>query len=272
MRGKLAQEEFQDWSEFREAVHNSLGSDFIGRASCVVWRGQRDLRWQLSSAWERYVTAQLRGIPRSEKHELVRNYQGFEQPIFLERFKNKLVGLPGAPTLEQLVPPAKIWAIGRHHGLITPLLDWSEKPFFALFFAVADLLSARLANTGRARGVRIKPNDAIALYRLDAPPEMVDGQSPFRDLKVVLDRYDGVGRLAAQHGLFTWLTSSTCLCLDEYLDSIDELGRLKRYILKGKAIADAAKDLDAHGIDWRTVFPDVNGAALSANTMLYEID
>lgn len=47
----------------------------------------------------------------------------------------------------------RYWALGRHYGLKTPLLDWSASPFIALFFAFCDVTAL---DTDRA------------LYALDA--------------------------------------------------------------------------------------------------------
>jgi hypothetical protein len=47
----------------------------------------------------------------------------------------------------------RYWALGRHYGLKTPLLDWTASPFIALFFAFCDSTA---------------PDNDQALYALDA--------------------------------------------------------------------------------------------------------
>jgi len=92
----------------------------------------------------------------------------------------------------------------------------------------------------------------------------------FSEIRIVSKRYDSVGRLVAQKGVFTWLHSESYLDLVVYLGVHSSLEHLARFILKGHAIVDAVADLDAHGIDWRLVYPDVHGAALATNALLYK--
>jgi hypothetical protein len=55
---------------------------------------------------------------------------------YLWAFKRAASGLRG-PNPAHLEPD-QWWALGRHFGLITPLLDWSDSPYIAAFFALSE--------------------------------------------------------------------------------------------------------------------------------------
>jgi len=87
-----------------------------------VWRGQR-VDWRLKSSFDRHF-----GIT--------------DQPC---RLRLLLVQLNAfANEMEEshpsVLPPReneiKIWALGQHYGLRTPLLDWTKCPYIAAYFAL----------------------------------------------------------------------------------------------------------------------------------------
>lgn len=175
---------------------------------------------------------------------------------YLTAFRSAAMGLRGDNPAE--LSPLDWWAVGRHHGLITPLLDWTEKPYIAAFFALSGLLATMLRNadsfvfTGRA----------VAVYRLWHADHLED-----KHLKVHRPQIDELKRMQGQKGVFTFLESEDFFELQGYLDNKNKGNLLTKFTISDQALFDGLRDMDEHGIDHRLLFPDLSGAASYANLL-----
>lgn len=113
--------ELLSWKYFTDFINQQLLE-----YTTYVFRGHGDSQWKLEPTIDRYIKG-----PNSPKRAEI-----------LEAFKFSTRGRRGSH------PPAMNeendwWALGQHHGLLTPLLDWTESPFVALFFAVDSALKEK---------------------------------------------------------------------------------------------------------------------------------
>ncbi len=139
------------WSEFRDYVFDHKF------AVSTYWHGQKDPSWPLASSFERKILSLNGGwmdgasmvYPYKSPHSPNGRYRkdgkktwpdGFIQKYrdsYIREFEKASSGLRGVTP--KILNRDEWWALGRHYGLITPLLDWTEKPFIAAFFALTEL-------------------------------------------------------------------------------------------------------------------------------------
>ncbi|MBF2755885.1 MAG: FRG domain-containing protein [Gammaproteobacteria bacterium AqS3] len=90
----------------------------------MIYRGQRRHDWKLASSLSRLPRYENGYVPLSEREKL------------LKQFKLALRGR--GPDFSSINNENEIWAYGQHYSLDTPLLDWSQSPFVALYFAFCE--------------------------------------------------------------------------------------------------------------------------------------
>lgn len=103
--------EVESWDDFLNFMTLQLDYPHF------IWRGQSDSSWKLCPSLDRLLDTKAPSVRRSH----------------LENFKYASRGRldidPNSLTENEW------WAIGQHHGLPTPLLDWTRSPFVAVYFA-----------------------------------------------------------------------------------------------------------------------------------------
>lgn len=258
--GRIPVTRLESWRAFTDL----LESDFFNRPGVqLVFRGHRRFDWSLMPTLGRLTT---NGIVTEQlaQHQL-------------ERFKRAVRGrLNDAAMVDE---DDELWSVGQHHGLMTPLLDWTYSPYVALFFAFH-----------KEDGKEEAANPYRAVYVLNK--SFLAGHEGETGIRLWEPRRDDHGRLVNQAGLFTFSPTDATIenklanvLADDELFEDEELrgaseeeqpGILARYICKiyiRNEERDAClRHLRRMNVHHASLFPDLLGASEYCNVITTEAE
>jgi len=238
------------WKYFHDYVVQEM-LDF----SHYIWRGQHDDTWVLDSSLDRVLRRTNHVTPQAAANHLL-------------RFKRSIRGRRGSN-------PSKIeqenewWALGQHHGLATPLLDWTESPFVALYFAFEN---AKPEAHRRPRAVWAMSGGVVNKSRamMDAAAKATPPQPAPAGLEIIRPLQDENARLVAQSGLFTKgpLGVSVDRWIRQSYSGDKSQGILLKLTIPDTGREECLRTLNKMNINPRSLFPDLAGSSLYCNMSL----
>jgi hypothetical protein len=276
----------ESWLEFVDFVKDPKQS-----WSTLIYRGQANASWKVTSTLDR-LEERFPTKPNLEKDD----WEYYKCPRVdrvrqLERFKEMARGRLAfhIPETEE----NEWWALAQHHGMATPMLDWTYSPLVALYFAFEEEMCD-------SDGELQKPDSraVFALAHNVIPSEQTSGKEVAqKHPKPFAPKWPGNYRLNSQGGLFLRMPEAdhagndprAPMDLEAYvgkqftketyhIGSGEDVNLHPNCVLQKFIIPDTDNNrfeclrfLDHMNINRASLFPDLDGAARYVNN-LWEVN
>ena len=224
------------WSEFK--VWASTARD---ESDASLFRGHGSNRFRLQTTLHRLKRTRL------ERYcdEMLPPFRLHAEAILSERIDTK-----------NKDDYAMLLGLAQHHGLPAPILDWTNSPYVAAFFAYADAVEA--AGT-RATDTHIRVYGLTRQFtqRFFAPVVSLPDYAPYVSPLSVSPRNNP--RMYAQQGQFLVTNVAD---VESFLRSIEKKSEFKVLIAADVPIScagEALEDLAFMGLTAATMFPGLDG-------------
>lgn len=250
-------------------------SDYINQVlldyKSYVYRGQANAKWELVSTLDRLI-----GRASKQSRVSLREKQ-------LENFKLAVRGRRGSNP-PQLKDDNAWWTLGQHHGLKTPLLDWTKSPFVALYFAFIEELRTkvefRTVYALHEHAVQKKSASLELNVRLDQVAELPTQTELTRALsrtkpevdkvEIIQPMSDENARLVSQNALFASVPIGQSIeqwVKEKFVDVGQDI-ILMKIVIPNKDRDSCLQLLNRMNINHLSLFPDLTGASIHCNNDL----
>lgn len=248
------------WKYFADFINQEL-LDY----RTYIYRGHASDDWKLESTLDR----NLKRVPTTRRRQARgRHLRGFQYAVRGRR----------GPNPARMETDNDWWALGQHNGLATPLLDWTESPYVALYFAFqhedTDGSGHRVV-WGVSQGSISRASQLILdqdeKERAEQSTEMARVPRPRPSVcEVIRPLTDENARLVNQRGLFVRGPDGVPLdswIKEQYADD-EETWHIFKLRIPDTDRARCLRVLNRMNINHLSLFPDLFGASEFCNMEL----
>lgn len=234
---KIKTVECKNWSDFKSEIEK-LFSDKPFQKGVYLFRGHGSMKWPLISAFDRWFKGDKTEKPTAFKK-------------LFDFFKKQTEGMKIDPHIEN--DEKSFLALAQHYNLPTRLLDWTESPYIAAFFAYCNIILNEAVDTH------------VAVWCLNSKNKIWNEELGCSIIDVPAH---GNERIKNQLGKFT-LLKAPYDTIEEYVNNFNAPNdALFRYIVPTDQAKTVLSDLDIMGINFNKIYPGIEGCAKSAGLQM----